>query len=357
MLLFAAEPNSICGDSEHLCLIQVAKAAPRNREQWAQWSHIWPITWRQPDAALQPAPDTLSPEEAAAMCVHMRAALDLAAAAAGPGHTATVRERHAADCGSGRPVHLTACRAEQASSSSRGGRAHAPSTCTSCVHNAALIVDPATGQVIARGLDGTRGRNRHPLRHAVMAAVDAAAKRDVALWPEQSGAQAAAQHAALAEGACSGAAGLGEGARPPDRKRQRLEREGTEVAGGAAGAAAAAGIGTPANSWDWPGAGGHSAVPASAGASSGAVACTASSPEAAGKEPPLQKSYLCTGFDCYVVHEPCVMCAMALVHARLRRVIYALPDCKSGALGGALRLHAQRSLNHHYHAYHCGGCP
>ena len=52
-----------------------------------------------------------------------------------------------------------------------------------------------------------------------------------------------------------------------------------------------------------------------------------------------------------MVREPCVMCAMALVHSRVRRVVYALPDCEGGALGGALRLHAQRSLNHHYFVY------
>jgi tRNA-specific adenosine deaminase 3 len=45
------------------------------------------------------------------------------------------------------------------------------------------------------------------------------------------------------------------------------------------------------------------------------------------------------------------MCAMALVHSRVRRVVYCAPDAAHGALGGALRLHAQRSLNHHYRVY------
>lgn len=63
------------------------------------------------------------------------------------------------------------------------------------------------------------------------------------------------------------------------------------------------------------------------------------------------KPYLCTGFDCYVVREPCVMCAMALVHSRVRRVIFAEPDPKHGALGGSLKLHGQQSLNHHYTVY------
>lgn len=62
--------------------------------------------------------------------------------------------------------------------------------------------------------------------------------------------------------------------------------------------------------------------------------------------------YLCTGYDCYLVHEPCVMCAMALVHSRLNRVFFSIPDPLHGALGGSnIKLHAQRSLNHHYSVF------
>ena len=342
---------------EHMCLglVQVAKAAPRNKEQWTEWSRIWPITWRQPEATSQPAPESLSAEEAAAMRLHMRAALDLAAAAGAPDQAAVMHGQHAADECSSRPGSSLPCRAEQPSSTSQGGQAntaHGHSCSTARVRNAALIVDPATRQVIARGLDGTRGLNRHPLRHAVMAAVDAAARRDLALWPEQSGAQAVVQRAALAEGACSGAACSGGAAGPPERKRQRLERQSTGESGGGAAAAAGASLGTPTTPSDQPGGRGHSATAGFAEAITGTVASTGIEWELPGQGPP-QKSYLCTGFDCYVVHEPCVMCAMALVHSRLRRVIYALPDAKSGALGGAFRLHAQRSLNHHYHVYHC----
>ncbi len=63
------------------------------------------------------------------------------------------------------------------------------------------------------------------------------------------------------------------------------------------------------------------------------------------------KQYLCTGFDCYVMHEPCVMCAMALVHSRARRVIYCAPDVQLGALGSRIRLHGRKSLNHHYQVF------
>ncbi|CAE1294317.1 TAD3 [Acanthosepion pharaonis] len=60
--------------------------------------------------------------------------------------------------------------------------------------------------------------------------------------------------------------------------------------------------------------------------------------------------YLCTTYDLYVTHEPCVMCAMALVHSRVKRVFYSVPE-KDGALGSNYKLHVQKHLNHHYEVY------
>ncbi|XP_027154919.1 tRNA-specific adenosine deaminase TAD3 [Coffea eugenioides] len=60
------------------------------------------------------------------------------------------------------------------------------------------------------------------------------------------------------------------------------------------------------------------------------------------------KPYLCTGYDIYLVWEPCTMCAMALVHQRVKRIFYALPNPNAGALGSVHRLQGERSLNHHY---------
>ncbi|CAN1855240.1 tRNA-specific adenosine deaminase TAD3 [Linum perenne] len=60
------------------------------------------------------------------------------------------------------------------------------------------------------------------------------------------------------------------------------------------------------------------------------------------------RPYLCTGYDIYLVWEPCPMCAMALVHQRIRRIFYAFPNPNAGALGSVHRLQGEKSLNHHY---------
>ena len=51
--------------------------------------------------------------------------------------------------------------------------------------------------------------------------------------------------------------------------------------------------------------------------------------------------------DLYVTKEPCVMCAGAIMHCRLRRVIYGCADAKSGAAGGGfINLLQHDKLNH-----------
>ena len=50
--------------------------------------------------------------------------------------------------------------------------------------------------------------------------------------------------------------------------------------------------------------------------------------------------------DLYVTKEPCAMCAGALVHVRMRRVIFGCSDPRGGAAGGALNLLQMASLNH-----------
>ena len=52
------------------------------------------------------------------------------------------------------------------------------------------------------------------------------------------------------------------------------------------------------------------------------------------------------GSTLYVTLEPCAMCAMALVHARVARLVYAASDPKTGACGSVFDLVADPRHNH-----------
>lgn len=53
--------------------------------------------------------------------------------------------------------------------------------------------------------------------------------------------------------------------------------------------------------------------------------------------------------DCelFVTLEPCLMCAGAMMHARIARVVYGASDFKTGACGSVLDVFAEQRLNHH----------
>jgi tRNA(adenine34) deaminase len=61
----------------------------------------------------------------------------------------------------------------------------------------------------------------------------------------------------------------------------------------------------------------------------------------------LLENYRLPECELFVTLEPCAMCAMALMHARFKRVVFGAADPKTGAAGSVLDLFAQRQLNHH----------
>ena len=57
-------------------------------------------------------------------------------------------------------------------------------------------------------------------------------------------------------------------------------------------------------------------------------------------------NYRLTGCELYATLEPCAMCAGAIIHARLARLVYAAADPKAGAAGSVLSVLNHSQLNH-----------
>ena len=60
----------------------------------------------------------------------------------------------------------------------------------------------------------------------------------------------------------------------------------------------------------------------------------------------LAQNYRIPGSTLYVTLEPCAMCAGAMLHARVDRVVYGAPDPKTGAAGSVLDLFSSKQINH-----------
>jgi tRNA(adenine34) deaminase len=58
-------------------------------------------------------------------------------------------------------------------------------------------------------------------------------------------------------------------------------------------------------------------------------------------------NYRLPGCSLYVTLEPCVMCAGAILHARIARLVFGARDPKTGACGSVIDVFAEPRLNHH----------
>jgi tRNA(adenine34) deaminase len=58
------------------------------------------------------------------------------------------------------------------------------------------------------------------------------------------------------------------------------------------------------------------------------------------------KTYRLLDTTLYVTLEPCAMCAGAMVHARVKRLVYAAPDPRAGAAGSIFNVVQHEALNH-----------
>jgi tRNA(adenine34) deaminase len=58
-------------------------------------------------------------------------------------------------------------------------------------------------------------------------------------------------------------------------------------------------------------------------------------------------NYRLPGCELYVTIEPCAMCAGAIMHARLSRLVFGARDPKTGTCGSVVDLFAEPRLNHH----------
>jgi tRNA(adenine34) deaminase len=59
------------------------------------------------------------------------------------------------------------------------------------------------------------------------------------------------------------------------------------------------------------------------------------------------QNYRLGGCELYVTLEPCLMCAGAIMHARIARVVFGATDPKTGACGSVMDAFSEPRLNHH----------
>jgi tRNA(adenine34) deaminase len=59
-----------------------------------------------------------------------------------------------------------------------------------------------------------------------------------------------------------------------------------------------------------------------------------------------ESNYRLPGTTLYVTLEPCTMCAGAMLHARIERLVFGAADPKTGAAGSVLNIFSEKQINH-----------
>jgi tRNA(adenine34) deaminase len=59
-----------------------------------------------------------------------------------------------------------------------------------------------------------------------------------------------------------------------------------------------------------------------------------------------ESNYRLPGTTLYVTLEPCTMCAGAMLHARVERVVFGAADPKTGAAGSVINVFSEKQINH-----------
>ena len=182
------------------------------------------------------------------------------------------------------------------------------------VFNACIIVNPLSDSEIVQASDC---RQNHPLHHAAMQAAAAAGEWQLRVWPvTEERMETHVFHEKLLAVVAS--------------KRRRMQSNGNSS--------------SEENGGD-PNKPAHNG----GGNNNGPFLSESERSDTKSSLSENERPYLCTGFDAYLVGEPCLMCAMALVHSRVRRVVFCRNDATHGALGGSgTRIHSLKGMNHYY---------